>query len=103
MSFHSLTTVFNVIIKMMILRKQLLNKLQRNTRRHQETDKYDMTQCEKATNQDTRKFNAGLQMYFMQEGNEGSPIYATETCDEFVQLQLIKRIRQGTLNQFLCH
>jgi hypothetical protein len=55
------------------------------------------------TNQDARKFIAGLQLYFMQEGNEGSPISALETCADFVELQSIKRTRQGILNQFLCH
>jgi hypothetical protein len=37
----------------------------------------------------------------MQECNEGSPISALETCADFVQLQWIKRTRQGTLDQFL--
>jgi hypothetical protein len=46
---------------------------------------------------------AGLPLYFMQEGNESSPISALETCADFVQLQSIKRTRQGTLNQFLRH
>jgi hypothetical protein len=55
------------------------------------------------TNQDVRKFIAGLWLYFMQEGNEGSPISALETCADFVQLQSIKRTWQGTLNQFLRH
>jgi hypothetical protein len=34
------------------------------------------------------KFIAGLQLYFMQEGNEGSPIPALEACADFVWLQL---------------
>jgi hypothetical protein len=53
------------------------------------------------TNQDARKFIAGLQLYFMQEGNEGSPVSALETWADFVQLQSIKRTWQGTLDQFL--
>jgi hypothetical protein len=36
------------------------------------------------TNQDARKFTAGLWLYFMQEVNEGSPISALETCADFV-------------------
>jgi hypothetical protein len=62
-----------------------------------------MTEGEQVTKQDARKFIAGLWLYFMQEGNEGSPISALETCNNFVQLQSIKRIWQGTLNQFLHH
>jgi hypothetical protein len=60
-----------------------------------------VTEHERVTNQDGRKFIAGLWLYFMQEGNEGSPISALETCADFVQLQSIKRTRQGTLYQFL--
>jgi hypothetical protein len=58
---------------------------------------------ERVTNQDDRKFIAGLRLYFMQEGNESRPISALETYAEFVQLQSIKRTRQGTLHQFLRH
>jgi hypothetical protein len=85
------------------VRMKLLNKLQRNTRRHQETDEDDTTERERMTNQDARKFIAGLWLYFMQEGNEGSPISALETCADFVQLQSVTRTRQGTLDQFLSH
>jgi hypothetical protein len=53
------------------------------------------------TNQDARKFIAGLWLYFMQEGNEGSLISALEPCADYVQLQYIKWIRQGTLHQLL--
>jgi hypothetical protein len=42
------------------------------------------------TNQDARRFIAGLRLYFMQEGNEDSPTSALETCANFVQLQSIK-------------
>jgi hypothetical protein len=37
----------------------------------------------------------------MQEGNEGIPVSALETCADFVQPQTIKRTRQGTLDQLL--
>jgi hypothetical protein len=50
-----------------------------------------------------KKFIAGLRVYFMQEGNEGRLTSAPETCDDFVQLQSIKRTRQGTVDQFLQH
>jgi hypothetical protein len=43
------------------------------------------------TNQDARKFIAGVRLYFMQKGNEGSPIHAPETCPDFVLLQSMKR------------
>jgi hypothetical protein len=54
-----------------------------------------MTKHEQVTNQDAIKFIAGLRLYFM---HEGSPIFALETCTDFVQLQPIKRTWQGTLN-----
>jgi hypothetical protein len=61
-SFHSLTTVSNIIMQMKILKKQLLNKLQRSTRGHQkqETNEDDTSERERVTNQDARKFIAGL-------------------------------------------
>jgi hypothetical protein len=55
------------------------------------------------TNQDARKFIAGLRLYFLQEGSEGSPISALETCADSVHLQSVKRTQQGTLNQFFRH
>jgi hypothetical protein len=55
------------------------------------------------TNQDARKLIAGLRLYFMQEGIEGSPTSALQTCADFVQLQAIERTRQGTFDQFLQH
>jgi hypothetical protein len=40
----------------------------------------------------------------MQEGNEGSPVSALETCADFVELQSLKGTLQDTLDQFLqCH
>jgi hypothetical protein len=59
-----------------------------------------MTVPERVTNQDARKFTAGLRLYFMQEGSEDSPMSAVETCADFLQLQSIKRTRQSTLHQF---
>jgi hypothetical protein len=47
--------------------------------KYQNTDKDDTTERERVTNQDTRKFIAGLRLYFMQEGNEGSPTSVPET------------------------
>jgi hypothetical protein len=57
------------------------------TSEDQETDDDDTTECEQVTNQDARKFIAGLQLYFMQESNEGSPICGLETCTDFVRSQ----------------
>jgi hypothetical protein len=83
--------------------EQIAAKYQK-TSEYQETDEDDMTERERVTNQDARKFMAGLRLYFMQEGNEDSPISALETCADFVELQSIKRTWQGTLHQFLqCH
>jgi hypothetical protein len=55
------------------------------------------------TDYDNTKFTAGLQLHFMQESNEGSPIYALETRADFAQLQTIKGTWQGTLDQFFHH
>jgi hypothetical protein len=53
-------------MKMKIVRNQLLNKFQRNTRRHQsdnqETNEDDMTEREWVINQYARKFIAGIQL-----------------------------------------
>jgi hypothetical protein len=49
-----------------------------------------MTEYERVCNQDDRKFIAGLQLHFIQEGNEGS----LETCTDFVQLHSGKRTWQ---------
>jgi hypothetical protein len=74
---------------------------QQETSVYEETEEDNVTERERGNNQDARKFNAALRLYFMQEGNKGSPISALETCADFVQLQSIKRTRQGTLDQFL--
>jgi hypothetical protein len=71
------------------------------TSEYQETDQDDTTERERVTNQDARKFIAGLRLYLIHEDNKGSPTSALETCADCVQLQSIKRTRQGTLDQFL--
>jgi hypothetical protein len=43
--FNSSTAVLSVVMKMKIVKK-LLSELQRNTRRHQETDRDDTTEHE---------------------------------------------------------
>jgi hypothetical protein len=60
---------------------------QQKTSEYQETDEDDTTEHERVTNQDVRKFIARLRLYFMQEGSEGSPMSAVETCADFVRLQ----------------
>jgi hypothetical protein len=71
----------------------------RKTSEDQESNGDNRTECERVTSQVARKFTAGLRLCFMQEGNEGSHICALETCAEIVQLQSVKRTRQGTLDQ----
>jgi hypothetical protein len=56
----------------------------RKTSDDQQTDEEDATEHELVTIQDDRKFIAGLRLHFMQEGNEGFPATALETCFEFV-------------------
>jgi hypothetical protein len=67
-------------MKMKIVRTQLLNKLQRNIRIPGTFD--DTIEHEPVTNQDARKFTAGLQLYFMQEGNVVRPISTLQTVNE---------------------
>ena len=52
------------------------------------------------TTQDARKCIETLRRYFMQEGNEGSPIAALDVCGDFVQVQSVNRMRQITLDKF---
>jgi hypothetical protein len=58
-SFHASTIVFNVRMKMTVGSMQLLNKFSK-TSEDQETDENDTTKYEQVTNQDARKFTAGL-------------------------------------------
>ncbi|XP_072119240.1 tigger transposable element-derived protein 4-like [Mobula birostris] len=67
----------------------------------EESDQDDTSEPELVTTQDARKFIVGLQRYFMQEGNEGSPLSALSVCADFVHLQSIKRKRLRTLDEFL--
>jgi hypothetical protein len=69
----------------------------------QESDEDDTTERERVTDQDARQSIAGLRLDFMQEGNEGSPVSALETCADFIHLQSIKRTLQGTFDRFLHH
>jgi hypothetical protein len=87
-SFHALTVVFNVTVKMKIARKQLLTNCGESE--DQETDEDDTPERERATNQDARKCTAALRLCIMKEGNESCPISALETCADSVQLQSIK-------------
>jgi hypothetical protein len=57
---------------------------QQKTSEDLEIDEDDMIVHKRVTNQDARKFIAGLRLYFMQEGNENSSISALETCADFV-------------------
>lgn len=42
-----------------------------------------------------------LKKYFMQIGNENSPMSALDSCADFVAVKSIKKLRQGTLDNFL--
>ncbi|KDR15742.1 hypothetical protein L798_10285 [Zootermopsis nevadensis] len=101
--YEEFAYIFNITMKMKIMRMQLLNKQKQNTKRHQKIRKVMRMTHLSLTNQNARKFVVGLRRYFMQEGNEGSPISALDTCADFVHLQSIERTRQGTLDKFLHH
>jgi hypothetical protein len=71
--FHTSTTVFDAIMRMKIVRKQLLNKLQRNTRRYQKIRKPKRITRPSVNKRIARKLTAGLRVHFTQEGNKGNP------------------------------
>lgn len=50
------------------------------------------------TNQTARKCIADLRRYFMQNGNEESPLAALDLCADFVHVQSFKRMRQTPSN-----
>jgi len=53
------------------------------------------------TNQETKQQMATLQLYFMQEGNEGSSLSELNICAEFIQQKCMKNFKQTTLDSFL--
>ncbi|XP_067126959.1 tigger transposable element-derived protein 6-like [Centruroides vittatus] len=70
----------------------------------QESDEIDDTpEVDRVSDRDARKFVARLQHYFMQEGNEGSPLSALDICADFVYFQSVKRRRQDSRDKFLHH
>jgi hypothetical protein len=59
----------------------------------QESDEDDTTERERVTDQDATV--AGLRLNFMQEGNEGSPVSALETCSDFYSLAVNQQNMAG--------
>ena len=47
----------------------------------------------RVTSQDARRFVEGLRLFFMQEGNEGSPMSSLDVCADFVHTT---RMQQST-------
>ncbi|XKL60405.1 hypothetical protein PGB90_007462 [Kerria lacca] len=50
---------------------------------------------------DAKKCVDQLRQYFMQEGNEESPVAELNICADFVQRQIFKNLQQSKLNRFL--
>jgi hypothetical protein len=80
--------------------ESILSKYQDEELKGEESDEDDTSELERVTTQDSRKFIDWLRRYFMQEGNEGSPLSAIDVCADFVHAQSMKRTRQGTLDKF---
>jgi hypothetical protein len=80
--------------------ESILSKQQDEELEGEESDEDDTSELEGVTTQDARNFIDRLRRYFMQEGNEGSPLSALDVCADFVHSQSIKRTRQGTLDKF---
>nr|CAD7615393.1 unnamed protein product [Timema genevievae] len=83
------------MMKMKIVRIKLLKNLWQNTETTEKQENDDNETPERVTDQNARKYIAELRCYFMQEGNEGSPLSALDTCADFVQVKSIKKTRQG--------
>ncbi|CAK9828167.1 Tigger transposable element-derived protein 4 [Anthophora retusa] len=67
----------------------------------EESNEDKIFEPEQVTLQDAGKFINGLRRFFMQEGNEGSPLSSLDICADFVRTQSIKNIRQSTLGKFI--
>ena len=87
------TIVLNVTMKMKIVRMKLLKALSKQQDEElegKESDEVDTSELERVATQDARNFIDRLRRYFMQEGNEGSPLSALDVCADFVHSQSIK-------------
>jgi len=67
----------------------------------EEPDDSDDEELLPVTNREAKQCVDTLQRYFMQDGNDGSPMSALHICTDFVQLQSSKNKRQTTLNEFV--
>jgi predicted methyltransferase MtxX (methanogen marker protein 4) len=86
--------MLNVTMKMKIVRMKLLKALSKQQDEElegEESDEDDTSEVERVTTQNARNFIDRLRRYFMQEGNEGSPLSALDVCADFVHSQSIKR------------
>lgn len=70
------------------------------TAEHHESDDDTPNKLVQVTTQDARKSIETLRRYFMQDGNEGSPIAALDVCGDFVHMQSANKARQITLDRF---
>jgi hypothetical protein len=64
--------------------ESILSKHQDEELEGEESDEDDTSELERVATQDARKFIDRLRRYFMQEGNEGSPLSALDVCADFV-------------------
>jgi hypothetical protein len=67
--------------------ESILSKHQDEELEGEESDEDDTSELERVTTQDARKFIDRLRRYFMQKGNEGSPLSALDVCADFVHSQ----------------
>jgi hypothetical protein len=70
--------------------ESILSRHQDEESEGEESDEDDTSELERVTTQDVRNFIDRLRRYFMQEGNEGSPLSALDVCADSVHSQSIK-------------
>jgi hypothetical protein len=64
--------------------ESILSKHQDEELEDEESDEDDTFELERVITLNARKFIDRLRRYFMQEGNEGSPLPALDICADFV-------------------
>ena len=94
-------TIYHVTTKMKTVKTPSLNLLNPKHQKLGEDDDDDDDPPALVTNKEAKKNITGLQHYFLQVGNDGSPASAPNTCADFVEMQYQKSKKQITLDSFL--
>ena len=83
------------------LEQRIIEAVAKRQKRSEDSDSDEnASQQEHVTYGEANKAIDALRRYFMQDGNEGAPMPALDTCADFVELQSAKRLRQAKLVNF---